>query len=342
MEIEFCKGFTVYRNGFGPTYVAMHSGPSIEMPTSRDDNSDTVASLCWLKTGGNLVISGITRKRCFGVDFNRDIPPKELAKKMYNEFIKDEDQKKLHEYRKRYGWVAKNDVDYNTRLSVYKEFWSKIRRLGSFTVFIHRKYTRLKNYPSLMDLVSFYGLGIKRAVLKKIVDELNQKNMEFFKAIWPRFKEAIVLEHKRILENINKKFGTFELKKLHGEYRENLEKDLDVAKKWTNKRIWKRFQNNFTPTNFIMVVRSTLTNGPIPMITLEQAFRGGTAIGPQKQYIGKSKNISIEIECSEFASFWYPEKMSNIIIDLINKIKTAEMYKKMGFSQTKIIKFIKN
>ena len=57
MERRFYAGFTVYQNGDNPVYVCPHSGPSLISPNNRDSYSDVIASLCFEKTGGSMVIS---------------------------------------------------------------------------------------------------------------------------------------------------------------------------------------------------------------------------------------------------------------------------------------------
>ena len=84
------NGFLVYENGKDIVWVVPHSGPALETPTSRDARSDTVASLCWLKVGGRLVVSSTPRKRALGIDFNRDPPPLGRSLRHYPLFMKDE------------------------------------------------------------------------------------------------------------------------------------------------------------------------------------------------------------------------------------------------------------
>ena len=62
VTIKTRQGFMVFTNGDRITWVTPHSGPSLETPTSRDDNSDTVASKCWLNVGGKLIVSTMPRK----------------------------------------------------------------------------------------------------------------------------------------------------------------------------------------------------------------------------------------------------------------------------------------
>jgi len=99
MECIFKKGFAIYsQNVNGMMIVAPHSGPALESVASRDDNSETVASLLLKKIGGKLVISNVSRIRHLGVDFNRDIPNLVIAMKMYDSFMENKDKEKNHMY----------------------------------------------------------------------------------------------------------------------------------------------------------------------------------------------------------------------------------------------------
>ena len=67
MDISFRKGYCAYKNkDNGIFIVTPHSGPAFENSTARDDNSETVASLCWKKVGGTLIVATVARKRLWG------------------------------------------------------------------------------------------------------------------------------------------------------------------------------------------------------------------------------------------------------------------------------------
>ncbi len=153
MDVFFHKGFCVYKKGDSPYFVAPHTGPSFETPTSRDDNSDTVASLCWMKRGGTLIASGLSRKMSFGIDFNRNIPPKELAIKSWQDFVTDDNSKELFNFRDAYAFSAINEKDYEKRLETYNKFWETVC-LGQKIVYIHRKFSRLKNHPTIIHIMT--------------------------------------------------------------------------------------------------------------------------------------------------------------------------------------------
>jgi len=340
MEMEFREGFTIYKKGIGPVFACVHTGPSFETPTSRDDNSDTVASLCWLEMNGSLVFSNITRKRLFGIDFNRSMPPKKQALDFYRLFENDIEKKGLKKYRERYGWVASNEQDYSKRLSIYSNFWSTIRLLGNFIIFIHRSFTRMKNYPNVMDVITFQGQGVDKKIVEEIVKKLNKKYQPFFSDIESAYKGSVIREQKNILDRVEEKFQSIELSKIEVGYRENMRNDLNVIKKYASKRLFARLERNFTKTNFILTSKNAMKNMPTPHITVESIYSGRLCLGPKRHLLGMNKVVLV-IECNKFINYWHPDIAAQIIVDMVRKIKSVKKYRNMGFGQTQILKFLK-
>ncbi len=339
LTIDFRPGFSVYRNGEGPVWVCPHSGPALEIPTSRDENTDTVATLCWLQTGGSLLISGIPRKMMFGVDFNRDIPPEDLSILLWPKFIENGHSERLKQYRKNYAWAAQSKTDYHHRLKIYKDFWNTVKRLGNVIVFVHREYMRMKNFPSIMDVVTYQGQGVNKEIIKNIVKKINKKYEPFFKKISRDYKDSILLEERRAIDRIKEIFSNFDLKQMKIEYKENILKDMHMMEKYADKRVWRRLKKEFNEKNFLSVIRSALRRGPHPHITVEAVFRGEKAVRTKKPLFIK-KNIVMEVECNAFINYWYPEMAGKILIDLLKNLVSVDMYKKLGIKQTQIVKFI--
>src|SRR3989338_8044291 len=105
MDFIFKKGFLIYKDKDKNLVIACpHSGPALDHPTTRDDNSETVASLCWRELKGSLIISSMPRKRLFGIDLNRDIPSIKTALESYKTFEENKDSAYMYEYRKKYAW----------------------------------------------------------------------------------------------------------------------------------------------------------------------------------------------------------------------------------------------
>lgn len=320
MDVKFYKGYCVYESGSDPVFVTPHSGPAFEVTTSRDEYSETVASLCWQRLGGKFVVSNVSRKRTWGIDFNRDVPDIDLALDMYKKFIKEDDPEKLENYRNKYAWVAKNEQDYKSRLEIYNDFWNEVKT-GNFIILIHRAFPRVKAIPSIMDLTTFDNQGIDKGILNEIVDKINKKNYDFLESIEKEYKNFIRLEQERVISNIMRIFNTIELKKISIEFKTNLDDDLKAIKKYADKEIIKKLENNFTSEYFLEAVNNALEHSGIPKITVEEVFKGILATGPRKQLFPSKNKKIIQFEPNSFLNFWYPHKGADMICDIIEEVK---------------------
>ncbi len=339
MDRSFLKGFTVYRNGTDPVFVAPHCGPSFETPTIRDDNSDTVASKCWLKTGGTLVFSNMTRKRIWGIDLNRDPPSKELALKMYPEFMADKNREKLKRFRSKYAFVARNSADYLERLKIYETFWGTVGNLGSVIILVHRKFARLKNYPSLMDIITFEGKGVDMETIKGIVEQINKKYGKKFKSVANDYKKYVMLESRRIVDRITRIYNEFSLGKMDAEYRMFIEQDLNAIKRFAEKSAQEELTNNFNKKTFLAAAKSALKAKVTPEITLENFFKGRKALSVKQKFFNKQFLI-IEAEVNAFFGYWHPGLAADIIVDIVTMLRGAKLYKNLGIKQTRMEDFL--
>ncbi len=313
-------GFVVYENGNeGVTWVVPHSGPALETPTSRDDNSDTVASLCWLKVGGKLVVSSMPRKRALGIDFNRNPPSLKKSIEYFPYFIEDVHAERLAKYREKYAWCAEDRKDHFRRLRAYNDFWSEVRGPGRTVVFVHTKFTRIKNFPSIIDVVAYEDYGFSRKILTPIIRKINKKYEYLFASIEENYKHTILLQQKRIAKRIEDVYGEFHINSPKVEYRANLMNDIKVMRKYADQKKIKALETNFTSDNFIEVVKSALRNAETPKVTIESIFSGQHARG-QAKAISRRKNV-ISIELDSFINYWYPQKASDIVLDIVNAIK---------------------
>lgn len=312
-------GFLLFENGTSITWIAQHSGPALETPTSRDSNSDTVASLAWMKVGGKLVVSTMPRKRALGIDFNRDKPPLKKSLEYYPYFVNDEEPAKLHEYREKYAFTARNRQDYQRRLSVYNNFWKEVKEAKNTSVFIHTKFTRLKNFPSIMDVIAYEDYGFSKKILAPIIRKINRKNSDFFSYISENYKNAILLNQKRVIERIVEVYGSFALDDIGIEYKVHLNSDLKIIEKYANGDIFLRLRKKFSEKNFLNAAKSALNNAGNPRITIESIFKGSHGRGQMKNMF-RNRNV-ISIESNAFLNYWYPDEASDIVLDIINEIK---------------------
>jgi hypothetical protein len=322
MQIFFRKGYIVYKEKGERdfTYVAVHSGPALEIPTSRDDNSETVASLCWMKTGGTFILSTIPRKRAFGIDFNRGIPKKRESLEIFRDFLEDKHPTKLHNFRNKYAWTANSDEDYKKRMRVYHSFWNEVKA-GYIIALIHAAFNRVKLYPSIIDVSTFDSKGFNKKLLKEIVEDINDEYRKFFSKIEKAYKSVVLLEEERAINNIIRVSETFGMDDMNPDFLENIKADLDAIRAYADKDMMKELEKNFTPRNFLRTCKNALVNMGPPEITIEHFFKGARSIAPKKQLIeSNKKRIVLNFECGRFINFWYPHQAAEIITKLMERV----------------------
>ncbi len=341
VDIDFRPGFTVYKNGRGPVWVCPHSGPAMETPTSRDGYSDVVASLCWLNMGGTLIISSIPRKQIYGIDFNRESPPKDSALNLWSEFLKDEKRERLERYRHTYSWTSINPGDHRQRSRIYDDFWNAVKKAGEPVVFVHRQFTRVKNFPSVMDVVTFEGRGVNKKIMEAIVEKANEKYSSFLKHIERDYKDAIKLEHRRVIDRIKEVFSEFILEKMKVEYKKNILNDMKNMSKYVNKRVYRKLEKEFNERNYMSVLRSTLRQKVSPKITVESFFKGDKALRSKNPMFMKDR-IVMEVEVTNFLGYWHPGKAAEMIMNIFHDLISVDTYSELGVKQKHLIEYVKN
>jgi hypothetical protein len=232
-------------------------------------------------------------------------------------FESNTDPVALHKYREVYAWVARDRADHSARLRIYKDFWEEVRGSGETVVFMHRKFTRMKNFPSVMDIISYRNLGFSKGMLGKTVGKVNDKYSQFFSSLSKSYKRAILLEEQRVIQRIADIYGRLDLSKVDAEYRHHIQEDLRVIRKYADPAIVRKLEKRLTPSLLMKGVKSALRNSG-PEITIDSIFAGDKALS-QVRRLCREKNV-ICIESNAFVNYWYPSETSNMILDIINEI----------------------
>ncbi|MBU1204238.1 MAG: hypothetical protein KKG60_04190 [Nanoarchaeota archaeon] len=320
MDSRFRQGYIIYgEEKSGVVIVTPHSGPAMENPTSRDDNSETVAGLCWKKTGGKLIISTMPRRRLWGIDFNRDIPPIEIALSSYKIFEQDTNQDYISHYMKKYAWVSKDDQDYENRLRIYQSFWSEVGK-GEKIILVHRAFNRVRSLPSIIDFVTFKSRGIREKEINKIVKELNKKYRFFLRSIERPYKKEVMDETEKRVLGMIRKYGSFDVGRFSNTTKELIKKDIVKTQKYARPYITKRLNERFTAENYLRAVGDTLRNSPKPEITIENVADGSLALGPNRKLFPTAGKVIMEVEPTHFMNRWYPNITAEIICEVIKKV----------------------
>lgn len=313
MNHEFKKGYILYESDeITPGLACPHSGPSLNKTVGRDNNSETAAFSCWKRIGGKLLVSTVPREQRYGIDFNRDIPPKHLAINLHNELIQEYDYTKLHEFKKKYAWLAKDDNDYYKRLNIYQNFWSELEDSDKILLF-HKAFTKMKAIPSILDIIPIKG---NQTLLNSIVQGINKKYEPFLKGIERDFKQAVLIETKRTIRSLTKYYGEFDVKLIDENIHQNFKKDLDNLLRYANSYTLKKLKEHWSIHNYMEAIRSALNNSPSPHVTVAHVHNASLAHGAKRKLLNTSKKLVLELEINEFAGFWHAEKIAEIIADL--------------------------
>ena len=177
MWCEFKKGYSVYKlSNKDIAVVTPHSGPALEDTTSRDDNSETVASICSKKMGGKLVISNVSRNSLWGIDFNRDIPSMEDALNMFKVILSNKKEAiKLtnsHYQDQLSRSFMQSIIDYFTERKIKGSYFYASKNSKTIKVIPGDNLIKIasRNNTTVTDIVNLNKLKSKRlAIGQKII-----------------------------------------------------------------------------------------------------------------------------------------------------------------------------
>ena len=319
------KGFLVYEAPPESLVIACpHAGPTFKGVVNRDEFTETVGGFLWKKTGGKLVVSTLPRSRSWGIDYNRGIPPKDVATKMHKVLVEDSrkddeshETPEIAEFMKKYGWTALNDSDYDQRLKCYQAFWGCVEQ-GKTIILIHRQASRFKNIPSMMDVTSFGS--VKHSVMMKAVKKVNKKFANFLEMTQADYRRMIALETKRKLLQMMKVYGSVDPRKV-GVYHTAYLKDLSMMKKYADNVALNRLKNTWNEHNVFHAFENALQHIPTPKVTHEEVFKGELSHGPLRKLFPKNERKVLQVECSSFILYWHPIIAARMIEELYKNVR---------------------
>ncbi len=155
---------------------------------------------------------------------------------------------------------------------------------------------------------------------------MNLRYSGFFQLTGFEYKNVVYLEQKKIINNLLRIYGDFDLKRIGADFLVNIKKDLRVINRYAKDRLKERLNEDFSPQNFLLATRSVLEKIGNPMITVEHVFKGSLATGPKKQLFPAGSKIIIQFEPTTFLNLWYPNEASDMIIEIINRVTERSIH----------------
>jgi hypothetical protein len=309
-DIEYHKGFNVVKSDReGPVFIAPHSSLSYRSSEREDVGTENVAFLAVEKLGGAAVISSIPRLGMLGIDYNRQPPDFKDVKKGYSKIGDD-----MKDYYKQRSFTTESEKQYLTKANTYKEFWSMVEELGKnnpLFIFCHTLSSRLKNLPTVIDLVTGRGKWIDKKKVEKIAAGLNKKYD--FNKYKSQIKENNYFWLLLYRNFVKQNFGSFG--KLNGMSREWLVQDIENA----NRILKTSYKINDINFGLYKNLADQVIDKVNLQLTVEARFCGDMALAVPP-LLKKTNGTGLEIESLSYLNEVQPELMIKIIKDIVDAL----------------------
>jgi hypothetical protein len=186
MRVFYKEGFLLFKSGKpGPIFVAPHATMTLLSVTRGDSYTELITARLVKKLGGIGIVSTIPRKGRYGIDYFRDSASMEEAVKMFNASKKN-DYDTRYKFERKYAFFARDEEEYLEKSNAYNQFWTTVETLAPkdpLFVLMHAQGTRMKNFPSLLDVITLNGEWIAETKAKSVLSEVNEKNKKIFASL---------------------------------------------------------------------------------------------------------------------------------------------------------------
>ncbi|MFH1420770.1 MAG: hypothetical protein ABIG30_02275, partial [Candidatus Aenigmatarchaeota archaeon] len=271
MRVTYKEGFMILKSGIpGPIFIAPHSSMSLVSLSRGDTCSELIASWLVKRFGGTAFISTIPRSGAHGVDFFREPASLKEAAKMFSNM---EDHDARMQFERKYAFFSKDEEEYLEKANIYNQFWTSAKTLspkGSLFVILHAQSMRMKNFPSLLDVITLDGKWINEDIVKEVVKNVNEKFASLFFNLNDDIKYYALSWAKIWLRNSILRSSN-ELVNVRGSLRENME--LDIARACDILGIEKKFLKDITWNEYIGLIEKSMANTQF-CVTYQRNFNG--------------------------------------------------------------------
>ena len=330
MRAFYKEGFLLLKSGKpGPVFVAPHSTMTLISITRGDVSSELITARLVKKLGGFAVISTVPRKGRYGVDYFRESATMEEAIKMFNA-SKSNDYDARYMFEGRYAFFARDEEEYLEKANIYNQFWTTVETLSPknpLFVLMHSQGTRLKNFPSLLDIATLNGEWMNEKRVKSVLDGVNEKNAKTFVSLKKELKRYSGAWANIWLRNaILYRFGKFDLKKLQGSFKATLEDDIKKAAILLNED-FKSLLKQLTWENYLDLVGRCVDEKPFE-ITYQNAFDGEPGRESIKKLLNRCGGEAILFETLTFLNEVHPSLSVKLVSDVLSAMERKEKLKR--------------
>lgn len=329
MRAFYKDGFLLFKSGKpGPVFIAPHSTMTLLSVTRGDVCSELITARLVKKLGGFAVISTIPRKGRYGVDYFRESATMGEAIKMFNA-NNHNDYDARYRFEGRYAFFAKDEEEYLEKANAYNQFWTTVETLSPknpLFVLMHSQGTRLKNFPSLLDIATLNGEWMNEKKVKDVLNEVNEKNRKILLSLKEELKKYAKVWTEIWLKNsILYRFDEFDFKKLQGSFKVALENDIKKAALLLNED-FKTLLKNLTWENYTNLVERCIDEKQFE-VTYQNAFDGEPGRERIKKLLNRCGGEAILFETSTFLNEVHPKLSARLVSDVLSAMERKEKLK---------------
>jgi len=318
MRVFYKEGFLLFKSEKpGPVFIAPHATMSLLSIVRGDVCTELITARLVKKMGGIGVVSTVPRKGKYGIDYFRWPATMKEATAM---FKMENDYEARYKFEKKYSFFARDEEEYLEKASTYNQFWTTVETLAPnnpLFVLVHAQGTRLKNFPSLLDLATLSGKWMDEKKVIETIEKVNRKynferykdDLKYYALAWARMCLKRAIEYR---------FGSFDLKKIKGSFRVALEDDIEKAASLLG-RDKKELLKNFTFQKYLLLIEEVIDSKEFG-ITYQNAFDGQPGEERVKKLLDKCGGQAILVEASTFLNEMYPDVSVKLIKDVIEEI----------------------
>jgi hypothetical protein len=330
MRAFYKEGFLLLKTGKpGPVFIAPHSTMTLLAVTRGDVSSELITARLIRKLGGFGIISTVPRKGRYGIDYFRESATMEEAVKMFHA-SKNNGYDLRYRFEKKYAFFARDEEEYLEKSNAYNQFWTTVETLAPKNpvfVLMHSQGTRMKNFPSLLDITTLDGEWMNEEKVRSVLAEINDKNKNIFESLKTELKKYACSWAELWLKNaVLYRFGEFELKKLQGAYKVTIEDDVKKAAALL-KQNPKPLIKNLTWKSYINLIEECVKKSNFE-VTYQNAFNGEPGRARIRKLLDHCGGEAVLFETSTFLNETHPNVSIRLVADVLSAIERKDKLKR--------------
>jgi hypothetical protein len=245
-------------------------------------------------------------------------------------FNHNHDYDARYKFEGRYAFFAKDEEEYLEKANVYNQFWTTVETLSSknpLFVLMHSQGTRLKNFPSLLDIATLNGEWMSEKKIRDVLDEVNAKNRKTLLSIKEDMKKYAKSWAEIWMRNsILFRFGEFDFKKMKGSFKASVESDIQKAALLLNED-FKALLKDLTWEGYIHLLERCIDERQFE-VTYQNTFNGEPGRDRIKKLLSHCGGEAILFETSTFLNEVHPEISIKLVSDVLDAMERKEKLKR--------------